>query len=112
MNERATMNDTTVASNARSALAEQLRRKVDEVEGMLKSAVRGGDRRLDEARMRIEHQLRKLRLQLDDLEDHAVYGARHAARSADQAVHAHPYRAAGIGAAVGLLVGLLLLSRR
>lgn len=104
------MNDT-VASSAKGALAEHVRHMVDEADGLLKSAGFGDDRRLDDARIRIEHQLRKLRLQLDELEDRAVYRARHAARSADQAVHAHPYRAAGIGAAAGLLLGLLL-SRR
>lgn len=105
--------DTPTAANgtAKAELTGNLRHMVEEAEQLLKSAVSAGDQKFDEGRIRLEHQLRAMRLQLDELEDKASYRARQAARAADQAVHAHPYSAVGVAAAVGLLVGVLV-SRR
>lgn len=103
--------DTTAThanGSARDQLATSLRHMVDEADQLLKSAADSGDRTLDQARVQLEHQLRSLRLQLDELEDKALYRARQAARRADETVHAHPYGAMGAAAAVGLLVGVLL----
>lgn len=103
--------DTTAThanGSTRDHLAASLRHMVDEADQLLKSAADSGDRTLDQARMQLEHQLRSLRLQLDELEDKALHRARQAARRADETVHAHPYGAMGAAAAVGLLVGVLL----
>jgi len=93
------------------SVARSLRHMVDEADKLLKSSVAAGDRKFDEARMKLEHQLDSMRMQLDDLEQGAVHRARQAARSADRAVHDHPYGAIGIGALAGLLIGALLARR-
>jgi ElaB/YqjD/DUF883 family membrane-anchored ribosome-binding protein len=62
----------------------------------------------DALREKVAAQARHLRAQLDELEDGAVYKARRAARATDLAVQSHPYRAIGIAAVVGLVVGVLL----
>ncbi len=98
-------------SNSKDRIAESLRHMVDEADQLLKSAVTTGDQKFDEARLRMEHQLRSLRLQLDDLEQTALHRARQAARQADQAVQSHPYGAMGIAAAAGVLIGLLVARR-
>ena len=55
--------------------------------------------------------LHKLRTLVDDLQGNALHKARHAARSADQVVHHHPYTAIGIAAAAALVIGVLATRR-
>ena len=92
-------------------VSDGLRHVVDEADSWLKSAVSVGDRRFDEARHKLEHQLDAIRLQLDELEETALHRARRAAREADLAVQQHPYRAIGVAAAAGVLLGVLLARR-
>jgi len=84
---------------------------IDDIESALKSAAASGDRSLDAVRSELSHRLRRMRLQLDDLQAEAAFRARRAVRATDAAVHEHPYRAMGIGAATGLLVGWLIARR-
>jgi ElaB/YqjD/DUF883 family membrane-anchored ribosome-binding protein len=84
---------------------------VQDVDQLMKNAAKSGDRPFDSVRDRFEAQLRRMRTQLDELEGAAAQKARQAARATDEAVHTHPYVAIGIGAAAGLLIGLLLARR-
>lgn len=104
-------NATPTASNGKDRISSSLRHMLEEADQLLKSASDTGDRKFDEARVRIEHQLRDLRMQLDDLQEGAVYRARRAARTADQAITSHPYSTAGLAAAAGLLIGMLVARR-
>lgn len=101
--------DTTPGDT--TPMTQSLRHLVDDAQQTLRDAAETGDARLDAMRHRFEAQLRRMRMQLDDLEEAAVHRARHAARSADLAVHNHPYSAMGAAAALGLLVGLLVARR-
>jgi ElaB/YqjD/DUF883 family membrane-anchored ribosome-binding protein len=94
--------------DSRDRIAVGLRRMIDETEQLLKSAVSAGDQKFDEGRIRLQHQLAELRLQLDELEQTALQRTRQATESADQALRRHPYGAIGIAAAVGVLLGLLV----
>jgi ElaB/YqjD/DUF883 family membrane-anchored ribosome-binding protein len=84
---------------------------VEDVEKAISSAVEAGEKRVNATLGRLQTQLAHLRAQFDELDDQARYQARKAARRTDEAVHSHPYRAIGIAAAAGLLVGWLA-SRR
>ena len=55
--------------------------------------------------------IHKLRTLFDDLQGNAVHKARDAARSTDQVVHHHPYRAIGIAAVAGLILGFIATRR-
>jgi ElaB/YqjD/DUF883 family membrane-anchored ribosome-binding protein len=99
-------------ANGRERLAYNLRHMVDEADQFLKAAAHSGDAKFDDVRDKFVDHLQQMRRQLDDLEDSAIYKARHAARAADLAVQSHPYRAIGVAAAVGLLLGLLATRRR
>lgn len=96
---------------ADGGLAHSLRHMVDEAERLLRTAADSGDQRFEAMRAKFGHQLERMRVQLDELEDTAVHKARQAARATDQAVHSHPYSAMGAAAAVGVLVGLLVARR-
>jgi len=97
--------------NTQDRLARNLRHIVEDADHLLKTAVKSGDAQFDALRERFEGQLRRMRLQLDELEDSAMHKARQAARATDEAAHSHPYAAIGLGAAAGLLIGWLLTRR-
>ncbi len=92
-------------------LKENLRHVVEDADQLLERAAGSGDAQFEALRNRLDQQLRRMRLQLEDLEHEAVHKAREAARAADTAVHAHPYAAIGVAAAVGLLLGVVLARR-
>jgi ElaB/YqjD/DUF883 family membrane-anchored ribosome-binding protein len=108
------MNNITSSSpepGAQEGLARNLHQMVDEADRMLKSAAETGDAKFDAVRDKFVEQLRRMRLQLDELQESAVHKARHAARTTDLAVHQHPYSAMGVAAALGLLIGFLVARR-
>jgi len=88
-----------------------LRHMVDEIDTFLRSAADTGDQKFDAARERLSLQVRQMRQQLDELNEAATARVKRAAQQADQTVHAHPYTAMGMAAAVGLLVGYLAARR-
>lgn len=88
-----------------------LRHMVDEIDTFLRSAADTGDQKFDAARERLSLQVRQMRQQLDELNEAASARVKRAAQQADQTVHAHPYTAMGMAAAVGLLVGYLSARR-
>lgn len=98
-------------SNTQGSFAQDLRHIVEDADQLLKTAAKAGDSQFDSVRDKLQAQLRRMRGQLDEIETAAVQRARAAARATDEAVHSHPYAAIGIGAAVGLLVGVLIARR-
>lgn len=88
-----------------------LRHMVDEIDTFLRSAADTGDQKFDAVRERMSLQVRQMRQQLDELNEAASVRVKRAAQQADQTVHAHPYTAMGMAAAVGLLVGYLSARR-
>ncbi|MDO9313553.1 MAG: hypothetical protein Q7T97_03280 [Burkholderiaceae bacterium] len=107
--------DTTTASNladdARERLASHLHDLVRESEHLMKAVQRSGNQQVDAVRDRFEATLKGARDELETLQDNALRKARRAARTADNAVHDHPYASMGVAAAVGALIGMLI-SRR
>jgi len=93
-------------------LAQDLRAVLDDAQALAQGGAQSGDAQLDALRTRFADQMQRIRQQLDGLEDRTLAKAREAAKAADEAVHAHPYTAIGIAAAVGALVGLLVSRRR
>lgn len=102
---------TTPTTDGKEGLAHSLRHLVDEADHFLAAAAQSGDQKFDAVRGQFVEQVRQMRAQLDELEDSALQKARHAARTADLAVHNHPYGAIGIAAAAGLLIGFLAARR-
>lgn len=74
------------------------------------TANQAGDRAAD-IRQRMQQRVASARAELVRLQEQAATGALEAGKAADQYVHEHPWTAVGIGAGVGLLLGLLI-SRR
>jgi ElaB/YqjD/DUF883 family membrane-anchored ribosome-binding protein len=98
----------------RERLLDEFDAVVTETEELLKSmSGAGGDAtELSSAmRARLEQNLRDAKERLQRLEEYLVRQTRIAARAADDYVHENPWRAVGIAAGIGFLLGLLI-SRR
>ncbi|OOG51965.1 DUF883 family protein [Polaromonas sp. C04] len=59
-------------------------------------------------RGRIESGLKKARIDLAHLQDAAVVKAKAAGRATDDFVNEHPWKAVGMAAGIGVVVGLLI----
>lgn len=93
-------------------LVDNLHSAVDEADSVLKDVARSGDAKFDAARDRFVGQLRRLRIQLEELQEATAHKARRAARRADDAVQSHPYSAIGLAALAGAIIGALASRRR
>jgi ElaB/YqjD/DUF883 family membrane-anchored ribosome-binding protein len=59
-------------------------------------------------RQKLERSMHTARNELDRLEHAALLRAKHAARATDMYVHDHPWQSIGVGAALGLVLGVLI----
>ena len=106
------MSDTTQENTSDTQrLARDLRLLVDDTEALLRHAVRDAGEGYAEARVRLEQSLRTARERLTDLEEEVAQRLRAAGKATDAYVHEHPWRAIGLSAAVGLVIGMLIARR-
>jgi ElaB/YqjD/DUF883 family membrane-anchored ribosome-binding protein len=80
-------------------------------EDMLTRAANSTGEKAAELRDRALEQLQALRGRLQDAQATALRQSKAAARATDDYVHDHPWRAIGVAAGFGVLIGLLI-SRR
>jgi ElaB/YqjD/DUF883 family membrane-anchored ribosome-binding protein len=99
---------TTTATPTDDRMAHHLRTLADEAEALLKDTARAGDEKMAATRERLRGEVVHLRARLAEVEAQAGLRVKNAAHRTDQAVHAHPYTAIGVAAAIGLLAGLLI----
>lgn len=99
---------TTPQSNA---LARDVQNVVSDAQDLLKSVQHEGESRITEARSKLQGQLDGARKTLGELQETMQAGARQAIDTTDAYVHTNPWRAIGISAAVGALVGFLVTRR-
>jgi ElaB/YqjD/DUF883 family membrane-anchored ribosome-binding protein len=106
------MNELTAeAAEARSRLAQDLRTVIADAETLLKHAKEDAGKEYTEARARLERSMQTARQQLTGIEQAALDRVKQAGRVTDTYVHDHPWQSVGVGAAIGLLVGLLIARR-
>lgn len=96
----------------REKLLKDFNAVIADTEELLKSAASAGGDKAGAWRTEVERNLRLAKDRLVDIEHAAVERTRAAARATDEYVHDNPWRAigvtAGVGVAVGLMLGLLL----
>lgn len=102
------MEATARLDAAREKLAREMRTLVSDAEEMLEAARKQGGEHLGAARDKLERSVRVAKSELAGIEHEIVESARRAARQTDEYVHDHPWTAVGVGAGVGLLLGLLI----
>lgn len=91
----------------RDDLVSDVKLVLNDIETMLQQATNAGATQAQELRERAQAALRATQAQLRDIQDAAKETAKTAARTTDDWVHTYPWRAIGIAAGVGLVVGLL-----
>jgi ElaB/YqjD/DUF883 family membrane-anchored ribosome-binding protein len=103
---------TTAGENvSKQKLMEDLSDFVNDAEELLKATASQTGERITAARARAEETLRVAKVRLADAQEALVEKTKQAARQTDAYVHENPWKAAGIAAAVGVLIGALI-SRR
>jgi ElaB/YqjD/DUF883 family membrane-anchored ribosome-binding protein len=107
------MDDATTQSLAddRKRLARDLKTVLDDAEELLRHAARDAGDGYNEARARLEQSLKAARGELEEIEKALMDRARHAGHATDSYVREHPWESVGIGAGIGLLLGMLIARR-
>lgn len=103
---------TTAGENvSKQKLMEDLSAVVNDAEELLKATASQTGERITAARARAEETLKVAKVRLADAQEALVEKTKQAARQTDAYVHENPWKAAGIAAVVGVLIGALI-SRR
>jgi len=101
----------TTTEAAREKLMNDFKAVINDAEELLKATASQTGERVAAARARVEESIRTTKDRLADLQGDVTERARAAARATDQIVHDNPWKAVGIAAAVGFLLGLLVHRR-
>ncbi|SRR5258706_14756651 len=95
-------------SGSREQLTADLRKVIADAEALLKASVGETGDVYSRARQKFEATLSAAKDAVAGAERAVVERTREAARATDDYVHDHPWQSIGIGAAVGLLIGILI----
>jgi ElaB/YqjD/DUF883 family membrane-anchored ribosome-binding protein len=98
-------------TGARDQLMNDLKSVIQDAESWLRNGGQLTGEELKAAKAKFERTLVSAKADLVRLEEAVVEKTREAAKATDEYVHENPWKAVGIGAGVGLLLGLLI-SRR
>jgi ElaB/YqjD/DUF883 family membrane-anchored ribosome-binding protein len=84
---------------------------IQDCEEILKVTASQAGEKVAELRTQISRRLIEAKGRLSELEGTAIAKTKEAARAADEYVHENPWKAVGVAAGVGFLVGLLIRRR-
>jgi len=102
----------TKSANLSSEMESDVSKAISGAEDMLAQAASSTGEKAAELRARALEQLKALRGRLHDAQERALRQSKAAARATDAYVHDNPWRAIGVAAGVGVLIGLLIGSGR
>lgn len=106
------MDETTDTSATPSfRLTRDLRALADDAEALLRHAAQDTGKGYADARARLEQSVAQAKERIAAADEAMRNRAREAGSSVDEYVHENPWRAVGIGASVGLIVGVLIARR-
>ena len=92
----------------REDLVSDVKVVLDDIEAMLQQAASAGGVQAQELREKAQAALRATQARLHEFQDATGERVRAAAKTTDDWVHANPWRAIGVAAGVGVVVGLLI----
>lgn len=96
---------------SKQKLMDDLSAVVTDAEELLKATASQTGERITEVRAKTQESLRAAKVRLADAQEALVEKAKAAARETDNYVHENPWKAAGIAAAVGVLIGAIIARR-
>ena len=95
----------------RDKLVQDMKVVIADAEELLRATASQAGEKIGVARERIQDSLHEAKVKLAEAEVVLRERAKQAARYTEEYVHENPWRAIGIGAGIGLIIGILL-SRR
>ncbi|MBI1965241.1 MAG: DUF883 domain-containing protein [Betaproteobacteria bacterium] len=98
-------NDTTVSKDK---LMQDLKIVISDAEELLRATASQAGEKAAAAREKVQDSLRRAKVKLAEVEDIMIDRGKLAARATDEYVHDNPWRAVGIAAGIGLVIGLLI----
>lgn len=81
---------------------------VHDAEALLKATAGQGGDKIAELRGRVEESLKVAKARMAEAQTALVTRTKEAAKATDEYVHEHPWKAMGVAAGVGLVIGLLI----
>ncbi|HEY4997494.1 MAG TPA: DUF883 family protein [Usitatibacter sp.] len=108
MRSSTSLNSNTGNSNP---IARDIQNVVSEAQELLKTVQTEGESKLGDVKAKVQQQLDSARQMLGELQATVQDGAKVAIDGADAYVRGNPWRAVGISAALGALVGFLAARR-
>ncbi|RDE49360.1 MAG: DUF883 domain-containing protein [Candidatus Accumulibacter meliphilus] len=103
--------NSELSTDSKQKLVSDMKIVVSHAEELLRATAGVADEKMNDLRERIGQSLRDAKLRLADAEGAVVDKTKAAARATDDFVHENPWRAVGVAAVVGLLLGAVI-SRR
>jgi ElaB/YqjD/DUF883 family membrane-anchored ribosome-binding protein len=101
------MNDQVNEVN-RDKLVADMKTVIVDAEELLKATASAAGDRVVAARAKVEESMKVAKVKIAAAEDAVKDRAKAAARATDDYVHAHPWKAVGTAAAVGVIIGMLI----
>ena len=98
----------TESEVSKEKLMQDLRLVVSDAEELLRATAGVAGEKVSVARERIQENLAVAKVSLANAEEALLAKTREAAKATDEYVHDNPWKAVGIGAAVGVIVGMLI----
>ncbi|HSQ05019.1 MAG TPA: DUF883 family protein [Burkholderiales bacterium] len=92
----------------REKLIDDMRTVIADAEELLRATANEAGDKIAVARERIQDSLYRAKVKLAETEDVLLDHTRQAARLTDDFVHDNPWKAVGIAAGIGLLIGMLI----
>jgi ElaB/YqjD/DUF883 family membrane-anchored ribosome-binding protein len=102
---------TTESSVNKQKLVQDLRVVVADAEELLRATASQAGDRVTVAREKIQKSLERAKVKLGEAESAVADKTRQMAHVTDEYVHENPWKAVGVAAGIGLIIGLLI-SRR
>ncbi len=93
---------------SKEKLMQDLRVVVSDAEELLRATAGQAGDKVVAARERIQENLAAAKVRLAAAEEAVIAKAKLAAKATDDYVHENPWKAVGIGAGVGLIIGMLI----
>jgi ElaB/YqjD/DUF883 family membrane-anchored ribosome-binding protein len=100
------MNDVTKAE-----LVAEFKTVIADAEALIKATANQGGEKVDQLRSQAEASLASAKDKIEDLHEDLIEKGREAVKATDDYVQENPWKAVGIAAGIGLVIGLLV-SRR
>ena len=96
------------AEASKDKLIQDFKVVIADAEELLRATASQAGEKVAQARERIQDHLHTAKIKLAEAEDALLHHTRQAARATDEFVHENPWKAVGVAAGVGLIVGLLI----